>query len=104
MRRVYIADSLVDGQLLVDYLVQYGIEAEMFHQNSQGGLGELAVTWPEVWIKRNSDSNRTRLLIERFDKRPSPVYNLFCTRCNESNPDTFEICWQCGTPLNSGSV
>lgn len=92
----------MDGQLLVDYLVQHGIEAEMFHQNSQGGLGELAVTWPEVWIKHDSDSNRARLLIEQFDNRPSPAHHFFCPQCNEPNPDTFEICWQCGIPLNPG--
>ncbi len=104
MRRVYIADTLVDGQLVLDHLVHNGIEAEMFHQNSPGGLGELAVTWPEVWIKRNSDNNQALALIDQFEQRPSPVHDLYCPQCNETNPDNFDICWQCGTPLKSGSV
>ena len=104
MRKIYIADSLIDGQLLIDYLSENGVPAALFHQNSQGGLGELAVTYPEVWIKRDTDANKAQNLIHQFENRPSPVTNLYCSQCEEPNPGSFEICWKCRTPLDLSSA
>ena len=99
MRKVYTAESLVDGQLLVDSLNSAGIPAQLFHQNSQGGLGELPVTYPEVWITRNLDMERALLVISRLSSTEPDSVARRCPHCGESSPGSFEICWQCHRTL-----
>ncbi len=99
MQRVYIAESLVDGQLMVDRLNNADIAAELFHQNALGGLGDLPVTYPEVWIKRDLDLEKAVHVINQFANQTVPTNTQLCAQCGESNPTTFEICWSCLTPL-----
>jgi len=99
VQKVYVADSLVDGRLLIDYLNAAGISAELFHQNAMGGLGDLPVTYPEVWIKRDLDIDRAVDLVNQFVSRPTPVGIRLCSQCGESNPENFDICWLCSTPF-----
>ncbi len=100
LQRVYIAESLVDGQLLVDTLNEHLIPAELFGQNNLGALGELPVTYPEVWIMRSTDSDRAQRVVEQFLSRPLPKGNSVCDNCGESNPNTFQICWLCHHSLD----
>ena len=95
MQRVYIAQSLIDAQLLIDRLDEAGVPTCLFHANASGALGELPVTYPEVWIKRNRDKDKAINVIHRFEAQPQPVMNRRCPTCKEENPSTFEICWQC---------
>jgi hypothetical protein len=66
VQRVYLAESLIEGQLLIDHLEAMGIPANLFHQNMQGGLGELPVTYPEVWIKRDMDLEKADRVVHSF--------------------------------------
>ncbi len=84
---------------MIDQLKLAGIPAELFHQNALGGLGDLPVTYPEVWIKRDMDLEKAIRAVTLFVNRPSPVNSQLCHQCGESNPCTFEICWQCHSPL-----
>lgn len=98
MKRVYLAESLVDGQLVADWLNDNGIPCEIFHQNATGALGELPVTSPEVWVRRNPDAARARTMVEQVifvDDQSEKI----CERCHESNPGSFEICWHCRNSL-----
>jgi len=98
MKLVYTAESLIDGQLVLDLLARAGVPSILFNQNAGGGLGELPVTHPEVWIKRDLDHTRARRAIEHFERMPPPP-DATCAVCSEVNPATFEICWQCNAPL-----
>ncbi len=100
MIRVYSALSLIEGQLVCDLLNQSDIPAQLFHQNAQGALGELPVTHPEVWIKRQHDYDRALSLIEEFENRPQILQERVCQTCQEKNPATFDLCWQCNQPFD----
>ena len=103
MLRIYTAESLVDAQLVLDLLDQAGVPAELFNGNASGALGELPVIYPEVWIKRNLDENKANRVIQKFTEsflaEPEKLVSLLCGECGENNPHSFEICWQCHTPL-----
>jgi len=99
MKRVYTAQSLIDGQLVVDLLAHAGVPSLMFNQNAQGGLGDLPVTHPEVWVKRNFDEGKARRAIREFENRPLPAGDKACA-CGERNPATFDICWRCSAALD----
>ncbi len=99
MQRVYIAESLVDGQLVMDRLQNAGVASQLFHQNALGGLGDLPVTHPEVWIKRDIDLEKAIHIINQFANLSVPESTQLCSQCGESNPTTFEICWSCHSPF-----
>jgi hypothetical protein len=99
VKRIYIAESLVDGQLMVDGLCDAGVPAELFHQNASGGLGELPVTYPEVWIRRNLDLEKALKIVTQMAESSTVTHQRNCAQCGEVSPSNFEICWQCHAPF-----
>lgn len=99
MKRVYTAESLIDGQLVVDLLTVADVPCLLFNQNAVGGFGDLPVTYPEVWVKRDFDVEKAAREIARFENSPPPPTNKTCATCGENNPATFDICWQCNAAL-----
>ncbi len=87
----------------MDLLIDAGVPAVLFHSNAIGGLGELPVTYPEVWIKRNEDENKSQRVIHRFELSSSESMtkqnDLVCQQCLEENPASFKVCWKCASIL-----
>ena len=84
-------------------LVEHGIPAILFHANAMGGLGELPVVYPEVWIERDLDEERSRIVIKRFEAANETLSrddDLVCPKCDEANPASFELCWNCSHSLS----
>ena len=101
MKKIYIARDFAQAQLLVGLLEQQMIPAlvENYHQSS--GLGELAVSFPEVWIRRQQDETRAKRVLEAFEiAEKTPLAESICRHCHEPNPASFDLCWQCGRDLN----
>ena len=99
MKLVYTAESLIDAQLVRDLLSHAGVPNLLFNANAVGGFGDLPVTYPEVWVRRDRDAAKARRAIHEFENRPPPADERVCARCAETNPATFEICWRCHAPL-----
>ena len=99
MKRVYTAETLIDGQLMMDLLKLAGVPCLLFNQNAVGGLGDLPVTYPEVWVKRDLDLEKARRTIADFENSPPPATDKTCATCGEHNPATFEVCWRCDAVL-----
>jgi len=98
MLRVYSAASLPDAHLVRGLLGQAGIDATVFNENLQGGLGEIPFThaYPEVWIVDERDLQRAREVIRQIE-RPAPgLGSIVCPRCQQGSPGHFQICWNCG--------
>jgi hypothetical protein len=101
MQKVYAAATLPDAHLVRGLLAQAGIEARVFNENAQGGLGEIPFThaWPEVWVVEARDAPRARELILEFERAGDGMPAIHCPQCNESNPGNFQVCWNCGAAL-----
>ncbi len=100
MRRLYTAGNLPEAYLLLHMLSAEGIEAKVFNENAQGGVGELPFThtYPELWVEEHL-YQRARVIVDQFERPKEPVGMTRCTHCGEANPDTFELCWHCGANL-----
>ena len=72
MKRAYTAESLIDGQIVMDLFTVAGVPCLMFNENAVGGFGELPVTYPEVWVKRDRDLPKALRMIDEFENSPSP--------------------------------
>ena len=99
MFRLYTAASLPEAHLVLHRLQAAGIKAKVFNENAQGGLGELPVTYPEIWIDQAGDMTAARRIVEEFEQTAVVAASRFCPQCGEENPSNFELCWQCGGSL-----
>ncbi len=101
MKKIYVSRDFAQAQLLVGLLEQQMIPAmvENYHQSS--GLGELAVSFPEVWIRRDQDEVRALSIIERFESAAqTTAEEQICSHCGEANPASFDLCWHCQADLD----
>lgn len=100
MKRVYTAAQLPDAQLVVHTLESQGIRARVVNETLQGGVGELPHIYPEVWIDDAEHWERARSLVREFEADVTQSSGVLrCPECDEENPATFEICWQCGAVI-----
>lgn len=102
MKKLYSATSLPDAHLIRNLLDQSGIDVHIFNENAQGGVGQLPVAdaYPQIWVDDERDFQRAREILESFLKMPAIGNNLHCRQCDEDNPTTFQICWNCGASLD----
>jgi len=101
VKRLCKAPSLPDAHILRGLLQQSGIEAHVFNENAQSGVGQLPVSeaYPEVWLADERDFARAEELIRAFDAAPRDSGSLHCPVCREDNPGNFQLCWSCGSAL-----
>ena len=103
MLKVFSAGNLQDAYLILGLLTEAGIETQILNEFAQGGTGEIPFTqaYPEIWLVNESDINNAKEIIASFEQRPGNVGTCVCKKCSEPNPDTFEVCWRCGTSLTA---
>src|SRR3569832_2429168 len=98
MKRVHIAPTLLDAQLVVDALSSLGIVSHIFNANAAGALGEVPFlqAQPEVWVEDDTRECQAReVLVDFLNVKPSA--EKICPHCGEHNPGNFLSCWQCGS-------
>ena len=87
--------------LLRDLLRMHGVEAHVFNEHGSSIVGEVPpdTALPQVWLDDEHDLPRAQRILEEEGARQRRKGNLFCRRCGEGSPATFDLCWQCGSPL-----
>ena len=102
MKRVHAAATLAEAHLLVDLLADRGIRARIFNANASSLAGELPIeaALPQVWVEDAADAKRAREVIDSFARAPAAPTRK-CPACGEDNPGSFDICWKCGSGLES---
>ena len=98
MFRLYQAANLPEAYLVLHRLEQAGIEARVFNEHAQGGMGEIPFThvYPEIWLLDERDEPKARQLLAEYERADSVARESVCSNCGEENPASFELCWQCG--------
>ena len=101
MRKVVSAGSYVEAQLLRGYLEQAGISIEIVNENSSGTPGSPHWALPvpaEIWVLNDQQHGEAVKLVEEYFAKQTapPEAEWLCGKCNESNPGSFEVCWNCG--------
>jgi hypothetical protein len=101
MKRVYRALNLPDAHIVRAMLEQSGIEAHVFNENAQSGVGQLPVTeaYPEIWLADERDLDRAKALVREFETAPRVTGSVRCPACGEENPANFQVCWSCSASL-----
>lgn len=101
MMRVYSAADLPGAHMVLHLLREAGIEAVVFNENAQGGLGEIPFVhvWPEVWVMDDRDASRAREIIRVIEQIDTTAQKC-CGACGEVNPGNFQCCWRCGESIS----
>ncbi len=101
MIRVYIARQRFDAYLVADRLNQAGIRAHVFNEHMSSIVGDVPpdVAQPQVWIADDSDEPRARELLRAMEADARRTTPLYCRKCGEQSPGSFELCWNCGHAL-----
>ncbi len=101
MKRVYTAADLPGAYIVLNLLTQRGIDAHVFNENAQGGLGEIPFThvYPEIWLDDERDFELARQIIAGHENAATPQGSRDCAHCGEANPSNFDLCWNCGKPF-----
>ena len=91
-------NSMIVGTM-ASLLDQAGIETEYRNEFLGGAAGELAPgeTWMELWVVNDTQEEKAKQLIKEAMEQPEREDGR-CNHCGESNPATFDVCWQCGKP------
>lgn len=100
MKRVHIASTLLDAQLVVDALSSIGIVSHILNASAAGALGEVPFlqAQPEVWVEDDTRERQAREILADF-LNATPAAEKACPHCGEHNPGNFLSCWQCGSAL-----
>lgn len=79
-----------------------GFNVILKNEYASGGAGELSPfdTWLELWLIDDTDfvqANEQLLNALELNQKT----DWFCQKCKEQNEGTFEICWQCQSPIDT---
>ena len=101
MIRVYVARQRFDAYLVADRLNQAGIRAHVFNEHMSSIVGDVPpdVAQPQVWIADDDDEPRARQLLRAMEADARRTTPLYCGKCGEQSPGSFELCWNCGHAL-----
>lgn len=101
MIRVYQAANLQDAHIVLGLLAQARIEARVFNEHAQGGLGDIPFgeTYPGVWIADERDQDIARKIIAAYQSKAETGAAVRCPACGEESPGNFAVCWNCGAKI-----
>lgn len=96
MELVYSHDQLLMVNHVKNLLETANIDSQIKNEFMGGGAGDLAPldTWPELWIEEK-DLDQAKKVISQMNDNAEVVW--YCGQCDEENPATFDVCWQCQT-------
>lgn len=96
MELLYSNDQLLMVNHVKNLLETANIDSQIKNEFMAGGAGDLAPldTWPELWVAEK-DLDRAKEIVAQMDDNSQIVW--YCVHCDEENPATFDVCWQCET-------
>ena len=97
MLHLYHAADVLEAQLLVAHLEQYGIKAKVTGWYLQGGVGELpADLRPSVWVMRAWQLPLAKQLLAEFFADCPTREDWRCPHCGAEVAAELALCWRCG--------
>jgi hypothetical protein len=99
MRKVFSSLEVSETALVRDALLHHGLDVTVQNQYSGGSAVPEFRPPAEVWVNRDTDYDRARQIvvdtIATLDSK-SDAPPWACPSCREENPQSFELCWNCG--------
>jgi hypothetical protein len=93
---IYKAQNVTEAHFVKDLLLQAGIDATVTDEHEP--LAGLSIVPPDVMVRQSDESHAKEIIADyvRGRNKTDSAPDWTCPNCNEQNPDTFAICFQCG--------
>ena len=99
--KLYKAANVNEAYFIKGLLKKFGINAQLLGEGLSVAMGGLPLEVIEVDLLVHKEQlKRAKKIISDYEKELKSEdikKNWECTVCKNKNPDTFEICWNCGT-------
>jgi hypothetical protein len=99
MRKVFSSSEISETTLVRDALLHAGVAVTIQNEHSGGSAIPAFRPPAEVWIERDGDyENARRIVIDTILtlNNKSDAKPWGCLDCKEQNPQSFDVCWNCG--------
>jgi hypothetical protein len=97
MEKVFSSPELSNAAIVRDLLLTNGINAVLLNENMSGTVAVgIGLVLAEVWVKDEAKISSAKALIRDYQSDESSKNRWVCRSCQEENPGSFEICWNCG--------
>lgn len=98
MKLVYTHPSSIAVAQARSALELADIQCVLRNEYAAGAMGELAPidVWPELWILRDRDFERARLVLAQ-SLAGTDEADWLCPQCGRHSPANFELCWHCAS-------
>lgn len=96
MKLVYTHPSAIAVAQARNAVELAGIKCVLRNEYAAGAMGELAPidTWPEIWVLRDRDYDRAKLVIQQLHADLQEA-DWECGQCGRFSPASFDWCWHC---------
>lgn len=100
-QRLFCAEHNIEGRLLAGLLTQHGIDVEIRGEQLSGAIGELPadLIQVELWVEE-ANLVQAQQLVQQWQQQNQDGEQWQCQQCQEINPASFDLCWQCGAPAH----
>lgn len=92
MKQIYTNENRLLAMNSKNVLENAGIEVGIKNEHTSGSAIPGHQVWLELWVD-DSDYERAIDLLKSNENTGSK--NWVCSKCNEENAASFEICWNC---------
>ena len=96
---IYKAANSHEAHFIKGLLNKYDIESKLLGENLSIGIGELPVDVLQVDILVSKEQiEKSQKIISDYETNllsNKNTGNWECPSCKETNPSSFEICWNC---------
>jgi hypothetical protein len=105
MKEIYRSPDLVRVELFGSILRSEGIETFVYNSVTQQSLAAGLITaffplplfYPRLCVLNDDDYSEAMKVLEgRQADQSEAALDWKCSRCGETVPASFEVCWSCG--------
>ena len=97
IKLLYTHENRLIVSNIANLLEQLGISIHLKNEYAGAAASDIVPheTWLEIWVDE-TDYDKALANVEQLTAN-SNAPDWLCNQCNESNPASFELCWQCGS-------
>jgi ribosomal protein L40E len=97
MKCIYTHDNIIVLHSVKNLLALNNIESFVKNEHTipAGARHGISNIFHELWIVSDQDYEKASLIIETEVLNPSLLDSWVCSKCNEENDGSFEVCWKC---------
>lgn len=97
MKMIYTHENRLIVSNIKNILQRRGFEVFVKNEHAVSLIGEVSAfdCWLELWLVDESDFDLATMILKNL-KLDSEAADWHCSKCEEDNAASFELCWNCG--------